>query len=400
MPHLNLDWKQPNIVKFIKQVGILLQWPEIYCFQKFLPIVTRWQLLHSNDSLVQPYKIIKKRTVKGVASLELQWEDTRGFFNGLIPHDQISQFEKDNPNGLKELYSTIEPLDVLHNAYPSMVDDFIKFNEKEPKRSKNTLKLDALLDVPENSLPNVAAATKAEPKQKRKKKFDSTGETNQKKMLQFLKQKENKPVRASIRKKQCSTPINKCLPSDLESDCEMDMSDIIKGIVTNPHSLPIVTNYAGHLLHYKPLHEDLSIRLTQLNLNNVDVLHESNDKKLSDNSDLLPKTRRELSMNLEDSPQIKSCPLDDSFDLLVKGDLKKVAHLVKTPLERFKHKHHLSIASGTKTVRMETEESPENTETSVSYFFNNSVQGPDVFEQLMESSMVHSQDVVLISDSE
>lgn len=400
MPHLNLDWKQPNIVKFIKQVGILLQWPEIYCFQKFFPIVTRWQLLQSNDSLVQPLKIIKKRTVKGVASLELQWKDTRRCFNGLIPHDQISQFEKDNPNGLKELYSTIEPLDLLHNAYPSMVDDFIKFNEKEPKRSKKTLKLDSPLDEP-NSLPNVTAATKAEPKQKRcKKKVESTGETNQRKMFQFLKQKENTPVRESIRKKQCSTPINKCLSSDLESDCEMDISDIIKGIVTNPHSLPVVTNYAGHLLHYKPLPDDLSIRLTQLNLSNVDVLHESNDKKLSDNSDLLFKTRRELSMNLEDSPQIKSCLLDDSFDLLVKGDLKKVAHLVKTPLDRFKHKHHLSTASGTKTVRMETAESPENTETNVSFFFNNSVEGPDVFEQLMESNMVDSQDVVLVSESE
>lgn len=359
--------------------------------------MTRWQVLHSNDSLVQPLKIIKKRTVKGVASLELQWEDTRGCFDGLIPHDQVSQFEKDNPNGLKELYSTIEPLHLLQNAYPSMVDAFIKFNEKVPKRSKKTLKLDAPLGA-SNSLSNFA--TKGKPQQRRcKKKIDSNEETNQKKIIQFLRQKENTPVRETIRKKQCSTPINKCLPSDLESDCEMDMSDIIKGIVTNPHSVPVVTNYAGHFLHYKPLPDDLSIRLTQLSLSNVDALQESNDKNRSHNSDLLPKTRRELSMNL-DSPHIKSCPLDDSFDLLVKGDLKNVANLVKTPLERFKHKHHLSTASETKTVPKETAESPEITEINVSYFFNNSVEGPDVFEQLMESSMVHSQDFVLISASE
>lgn len=358
--------------------------------------MTRWQVLHSNNSLVQPHKIIKKHTVKGVASLELQWEDTRGCFDGLIPHDQISQFEKDNPNGLKELYSTIEPLHLLQDAYPSMVDAFIKFNEKVPKRSKKALKLDAPLGAP-NSLS--IFATKGKPQQRRKKKIDSNEETNQKKMIQFLRQKENTPVRETIRKKQCSTPINKCLPSDLESDCEMDMSDIIKGIVTNPHSVPVVTNYAGHFLHYKPLPDDLSSRLTQLSLNNVDALQESNDTNLCHNSDFRPKTRRELSMNL-DSPQIKSCPLDDSFDLLVKGDLKKVAHLVKTPLERFKDKHHLSTASKTKTVQKETAESPEITETNVSYFFNGSVEGPDAFEQLMESSMVHSQDFVLISDSE
>lgn len=54
----------------------LLQWNEIYCFQKFLPLLTRWQLFHlGNDTdgsdgkkcivSVQPDFIKKKRSPKG-----------------------------------------------------------------------------------------------------------------------------------------------------------------------------------------------------------------------------------------------------------------------------------------------------------------------------------------------
>lgn len=402
VPSLNFNWKQPNLVKFIKQVGKLLQWPEIYCFQKFFPIVTRWQLFHSNDNLVEPYKIIKKHTVKGVASLKLQWQDTRGCFNGLIPHDQISKFEKDNPKGLNELYSTIEPFDLLYNAYPSMVDAFIKLNEKVPKAKKSN-KLDAPLNSLNNSS-NISAPTKTEPKHKRgKKKVDINAQTNQRTMLHFLRQNDKTPLGESVRPlvKQCSTPINRCLYSDLESDCELDMSDIINGIVSNPHSLPVVTNYEGHLLQYNTLTDNLSLRLTQLNLGNDNILYSPHKEKLKDDSDLLLKTRREL-LNIEEgSTQIKSYSLDDSFDLLVKGGLQKnMTNSAKTPLERFKHTHHILTATKDKLQKLEMEDSAEISETNVSYFFNSSFEGCDVFEQLMESSMVYSQNVLVISDSE
>lgn len=401
VPSLNLNWKQPNLVKFIKQVGKLLQWPEIYCFQKFFPIVTRWQLLHSNDYLVEPDKIIKKRTVKGVASLEIQWQDTRGCFNRLIPYDQISQFEKDNPKGLNELYSTIEPLDLLYNAYPSMVDAFIKLNKKMPKKVKKSNELDAPLDSL-NNLPNISAPTKTEPKHKRgKRKIDISGQSNQRTMHQFLRQNDYTPLRESVHPlvKQCSTPINRCFSSDLESDCELDMSDIINGIVSNPHSMPVVKNYAGHLLHYKTLTDDLSLRLTQFNLSNDNILHAPHKEELKDDSDLLLKTRRELLLNIEKgSPQ--SYTLDDSFDLLVKGGFKSMNNSAQTPLERFKHTHHLSTSRKEKLRNMEIEDRPEISETNVSYFFKNIFEGPDVFEQFMESSMVHSQNFLVISDSD
>ncbi|XP_043071474.1 flap endonuclease GEN isoform X3 [Drosophila grimshawi] len=400
LPNLQLDWRQPNIVKFIKQIGHLLQWPEIYCFQKFFPILTRWQVQQSNQdmSLVQPQEIIKKRTVKGVASLELRWEDSRGCFKGLLPQDQIAEFELEHPKGVEELYYTIEPLDMLQAAYPDLVAAFLKSKEKPPKkaatRKKKTNQKEAPLSPLEN-LSDLAAATAeivSKPKRGKKKALNEPPKQGQKTMQQFLKQKENTPVKMPARQlvNQCSTPINKCLPSDLESDGEeFDMSDIINGIVSNPQAQPAVTNHAGHLLHYEPLAEDLSMRLAQLGL------HNGKPNELKDDTDLLVQKRRDISMQDECVPLSKRYSLDDSFDLLVKGELKKVPHLVRTPVERFKQQHRLSTAKESKKMP------PAKPEANVSYFFNQSADGADVFEQLMESSLVHThQDLVVISDSD
>lgn len=381
VPNLNLDWQQPNLVKFVKQIGHLLQWPEIYCFQKFFPILTRWQVQQSNHKayLVQPKEIIKKRIVKGVASLELCWEDTRGCFDGLIPHDQIVEFNLEHPKGLDELYYTIEPLDMLQNAYPDIVTAFLKSKEKPPKKGIRKKK------------DNSEAAQKPEnvliPKQSKKK--------GQNTMHQFFKRKEDSPVKLPAREmtKQCSTPINKGLLSDLESDGEFDMSDIINCIVSNPHTLPVVNNHAGYLLHYKPVDDDLSLRLAQLSCH----VDDEDPQQLNDSNILLQK-RRNLSMQAECIPHSKRSTQDDSFDLLVRG--QKVPHLVRTPLERFKEKHRLSIANGSN----QSHQTPKSaTNCNVSFFFNQSVDEADVFEQVMALSMMNSQqdsDLVIISDSD
>ncbi|XP_034482127.1 flap endonuclease GEN [Drosophila innubila] len=363
IPNLNLNWQQPNLVKFIKQVGHLLQWPEIYCFQKFFPILTRWQVQqepNSKTSLVQPREIIKKRVVKGVASLELCWEDTRGCFNGLIPQDQIDEFNLEHAKGIEELYSTIEPLDMLQNAYPDLVTAFFKSKEKpakKVKRKKDNLELE--------------------------NKLKAKSKPGQKTLHQFLQRQEDSPVKLPARQmaKQCSTPIHKCLPSDLDSDGEFDMSDIINGIVANPQALPAVQKHAGYLLHYKPLAEDLSMQLAELSLE---------PEKPSKNQQSNP--------NLSMQTQSKHFAQDDSFDLLVKGGQEKqsVPHLIRTPLERFKQQHRLSNAANTRT-----HQSPS---PNRSYFFNQSVDEADVFEQLMASSMrmnsQEDQDLVVISDSD
>ncbi|BFF99622.1 flap endonuclease GEN [Drosophila madeirensis] len=363
IPQLELGWRQPNLVKFIKQIGHLLQWPEIYCFQKFFPILTRWQVQQRGGGveLVQPLEIVKKRTVKGVASLELRWQDARGSFKGLIPDKQISEFELEHPRGIEELYCTVEPLDMMEAAYPDLVASFFKSKEKPPKkatRKKKTEPLSAIENIPE------AGQEKTKPKRVVKKKKAAT-EQAQSSLQQFLRRENiggNPPQQMP---QQCSTPITKCLPSDLESDCdagEFDMSDIVNGIISNPNAQPAVTKHGGRQLHYEALSDDLSMRLAQLSLTKEEPSAGVGDK-------------RDLSQ-VEQLPQSKRLSLDDSFDLLVKGDLKKVSHLIRTPVDRFKHQHRLS---GQPAV----EPSPSN----VSYFFNQSSDNADAFEQLMNSSL-------------
>ncbi|KAM8710972.1 hypothetical protein ACLKA7_017585 [Drosophila subpalustris] len=353
IPNLNLDWQQPNLVKFIKQIGHLLQWPEIYCFQKFFPILTRWQVQQSQDKshLVQPKEILKKRVVKGVASLELCWEDTRGCFNGLIPHEQVVEFKLEHPRGIEELYCTIEPLDMLQKAYPDLVAAFLKSKEKPAKKIKSK---------------------KKETGEKLEKKKPA-----QKTMQQFLLQNQDTPVKKSTQSqpmvKQCSTPIHKCLPSDLESDGEFDMSDIINGIVANPQALPALKKHGDYLLKYNPVAEDLSLQLAELSLQDA-----------KEQAEYVPQSKRRFSAQ------------DDSFDLLVKGE--KVPHLIRTPLERFKAQHRLSTAKQTSPKSPQPQS--QSQAVNVSYFFNQSVDDGDAFEQLMSSMMESQHDLVVLSDSD
>lgn len=381
IPNLNLNWRQPNLVKFIKQIGHLLQWPEIYCFQKFFPILTRWQVQQSKQEkiLIQPHEIIKKRTVKGVPSLELRWHDPSGIFKGLIPDKQIAEYEAEHPKGIEELYYTIEPLDMLETAYSDLVAAFLKSKEKPAKKTTRKKKTASEEENKENE-PN------SKPKRVVRKK-KAQPEENQPLLHQFLgRKKEGPPVKAPApQRQQCSTPITKFLPSDLESDCdaeEFDMSDIVKGIISNPNAKPALTNHDGHQLHYEPMAEDLSLRLAQMSLGNVDE-----SPKVE--------TKRDLSQ-VDQLPQSKRFSLEDSFDLLVKGDLQKLA---RTPVERFKMQHRISEKIPT----------PVKPLANISYFFNQSSDNADVFEELMNSSLVpqdqednaedeEEDDLVVISD--
>nr|Q29FC1.1 RecName: Full=Flap endonuclease GEN; AltName: Full=Flap structure-specific endonuclease GEN; AltName: Full=Xpg-like endonuclease [Drosophila pseudoobscura pseudoobscura] len=410
IPNLNLGWRQPNLVKFIKQIGHLLQWPEIYCFQKFFPILTRWQVQQAARTnaigrveLVQPVDIIKKRTVKGVASLELRWQDPSGSFQGLIPDKQISEFELEHPKGIEELYYTVEPLDMLEAAYPDLVASFLKSKEKPPKkatRKKKTDPLSAIENIPETL--DKQKANPAKPKRVVKKKKAPT-EQAQPSLQQFLRREKigGTPVKDSLPQmaqlpQQCSTPITKFLPSDLESDCdavEFDMSDVVNGIISNPNARPTVTRHEGRQLHYEALSDDLSMRLAQLSLRK-DELQEEPLPPVAEH-------KRDLSL-VEHLPQSKRLSLDDSFDLLVKGDLKKVPHLIqpiRTPVDRFKHQHRISEHLPQPAVEPAA---------NVSYFFNQSSDNADAFEQLMNSSLgiqeqaeedeEEEDDLVVISD--
>lgn len=388
IPDINLNWRKPNLVKFIKQIGHLLQWPEIYCFQKFFPILTRWQVQQSKQEkvLVEPLAIIKKRTVKGVASLELQWHDPSGSFKGLIPDEQISEFELEHPKGIEELFYTIEPLDMMEQAYPDLVSAFLKSKEK-PAKTKTTRKKKTTPQEEEKE-------NEPEPNPKprrvvRKKK--AAAQQGQPLLQQFLSRRKeggSTPVRSSAsqqQRQQCSTPITKCLPSDLESDCdaaEFDMSDIVNGIISNPNAKPaLLTQHQGHQLHYEPMAEDLSLRLAQMSLGG----EEAGEHK------------RDLSHMEQLPPHSKRFSLDDSFDRLVNGNPKTSCQIepARTPVERFKLRHRLS----------ERIPSPVKPLANVSFFFNQSSDNADAFEELMNSSLLRQEEaeeegeeLVVISD--
>lgn len=445
LPKLQLSWRQPNMVKFIKQVGHLLQWSEIYCFQKFFPILTRWQVLNvsrlkelsSAVTYVTPKEIIKKRVVKGVPSLELLWQDEQGVFKGLIPDNQIKEYETDNPKGIQDLWSTVEPLNMMELAYPSLVEEFLKSKEKPKKASKKLTKTKAKLKNDGNPLgslenmndlieaTNDIAKTVKPPRQVKRKNVPPPKQGLQ--MIdRFFKQKiENaieqksqtptKPIELSLMKGQCSTPLTKSVPSDFESDSEdnaFNMSDIVNAIVGKSNSSHILTSHKGKQLHYEPITQDISILI---NKSHISMKH--NNSKCLDDLDIL-KEKRLLSHSSRKHTytEAKRMSMDDSFDVLVKMGSTKNSKIIDfntkdtepsdKPLsfvDRFKQKQRISLNFNS---TLASEEALDNDNNNVSYFFNNSFQqeNEDVFEKFMETSLAKNagdgevNDLIFISD--
>lgn len=393
IPKLEVQWRQPNMVKFIKQTGHLLQWPEIYCFRKFFPILTRWQILNVNrlkDSFsvinyITPKEIIKKRTVKGVPSLELLWIDENGTFNGLIPDNQIKELLEENPNGIKEIWSTVEPFDKVNIAYPILVETFLKSKEKPKKLAKKTTKVKTKLQKkrPLGSLENfneLLEATNEVAKTMKPRKPPKSKNCNSKPTLnmidKYFKQKvanafeENQKSDSinCVPPQKCSTPITKNILSDLESDVDeedFDMSEIINNIVTKSHKSFALSSHKGKKLCYEEIKQDISILFS----NTVE-----NNKKESLDDFNIPGEKRSLSDSFFKTTlkESKRLSLDDSFDILVKkGFCKKETRDV------------LSANSNKK--RFSEEEKIED--KNVSYFFGSfQSQNEDIFERFMETS--------------
>ncbi|XP_049547513.1 flap endonuclease GEN [Anopheles darlingi] len=142
LPALDLQWKQPNLVKFIRSMSSYLQWNELYCFQKLLPLFTRWQIQSAQNSssptqsniFLTPDYIKKKRSPKGIASYEIVWKDALALFKGLIPQEQIDAYVGEAGNSIESLWSTIEPHELVLNAYPDLVDKFLQSKVKGKRK--------------------------------------------------------------------------------------------------------------------------------------------------------------------------------------------------------------------------------------------------------------------------
>ncbi|XP_056648407.1 flap endonuclease GEN isoform X1 [Diorhabda sublineata] len=166
---LDLEWKKPNLVEFVRFTTKYLQWEEIYGFEKILPILTRWQCLNyenldseKTNGIVYPDYIKKIRNPKGVPSYEIIWSDPQGYFTNLIPKEQI----EDSNTNVEELWSTIERQDLINKAYPELVETFQESKIK-PKKSTRRRKKDATIEGIEGMMKNTSIS---EPKIKKSRK--------------------------------------------------------------------------------------------------------------------------------------------------------------------------------------------------------------------------------------
>nr|XP_022904631.1 flap endonuclease GEN isoform X1 [Onthophagus taurus] len=137
--HLNLSWTKPNLIGFVDFCRDYLQWEEIYAFGKFLPILTRWQVLNcpkngNMQGLLKPDYIKKARNPKGTPSYEIIWLDEQNLFKNLIPDEQLVNVD------LTKLLSTIEPQSLVEKTYPELVQTFLASKEKPKKVSKRKKK--------------------------------------------------------------------------------------------------------------------------------------------------------------------------------------------------------------------------------------------------------------------
>ncbi|XP_055706436.1 flap endonuclease GEN [Phlebotomus papatasi] len=226
---LNLSWKCPNVVRFVRMMVKYLQWEELYAFQKILPLLTRWQLNHPDkEALVSPREIRKKRTLKGVSSFEVIWRDCSPFFEGLIPDEQLTAFLLDNPAGIDSLWTTIEPSALLQDTHPLLIQQFLA--SKPQKKSKKKRK-------PEDSLSTFDEMKdelkKIEKKAPRRKGPVPKGVQKIDKFFQKLDREDS--ILKAVEN----------LPDSQEE--EADLSDVISQIVSRT---PKVTHLNGQELIY------------------------------------------------------------------------------------------------------------------------------------------------------
>lgn len=353
---LNTSWGQPKLVKFLKSKTNLLQWNEIYGFQKFLPLLTRWQLMREVHVDVQqitehvkPSIITKKRVVKGVACYEIIWDPKNAVFKDLISQDEIQKWLEDNKNDLNALYTTVEPQTLVDKMYVELVADFIKRTTKpaKPTRKKKREQVDG----------NINNTPRQRKKSKNKNKENMGDDKNQLKISDFVS-------KAVVKSR---TEILEVSLIDDFNESEFNMSDIIKNIIGKS---PTIKTFGGKHLRYdnlkssSPLHHPAALKLDneenilEISMNNLSleepvkldkvkkeiplkqrIFRKTLEKRFNENSILtlsdslenirLTCTREEVEIN--DDPdkteEASAINIDDSFGLVdyvpITKDFKK-----------------------------------------------------------------------------
>ncbi|XP_003702719.2 XPG-like endonuclease isoform X1 [Megachile rotundata] len=145
---LDIQWKQPQVDKFIDFVERHLSWEPQYAFEKIFPLATRWQLLHLPNISIEsrfipdlfiPEQIKKIRNIRSVACYEIIWKTDHDVISRLKEYIAMSK-ENDEENSeeiLSELTS-IEPQNAVKECYSDLVEVFE--NARNAKKKKRTVK--------------------------------------------------------------------------------------------------------------------------------------------------------------------------------------------------------------------------------------------------------------------
>ncbi|CAH0391924.1 unnamed protein product [Bemisia tabaci] len=139
------SWERPSLAKFLSIAGRKLKWEDDYAIEKFLPVLTRWQLLHGNPEkpVVELEKIIKKRKPRGIASYEISWKSFT--------------------------VTTIEPEELVHKMFREAVEQYEELNCKGSKK-KQQVKKDKILKEVSNRNNTVENSQAKKTKEKNAKK--------------------------------------------------------------------------------------------------------------------------------------------------------------------------------------------------------------------------------------
>lgn len=309
-----------------------LKWEEIYCFQKFLPLLTRWQLQYLCDDArklsmvhgcVSPEFIKKKRTPKGIASFEIIWKDDGNNFTGIIPEKQLTDYISSNDLSQEEarqrLWTTIEPADLVEKAYPEIVEQFENTKTK-PKSKKNTKEtnndgesskikktrkkkadcslndmsalmkaVNELSDEKENKIIKNLKSTKLIPA-KRNKKTEKC-----RTLEQFFKKNDN-PSTCTISSPKIKTAMlnlsDFSFNIDLAED-ENDLMEVIEDIVSKP---PEMKEFEGRKLLYENFNVDMKKKM--------DICDESEEELDEFDLIVMKKKKKMLKSNVNSSTPI------------------------------------------------------------------------------------------------
>lgn len=358
-------------------MGKCLQWEEIYCLQKILPLLTRWQLHHINSGsdsaslrgCVYPDFIKKKRTPKGVPSYEIIWKDTKSCFDTLIPVEQLQVYltttkEKTETEALEMLWTTIEPKDLVEQAYPELVE---KFEESKAKgKSKKTKKNDDPNKVTKTRATKTTKAVDEKAPKERTKKARTVSKKKTDEKLQAIDvffRKEQTGAYASPKIKTSSKPMNLSAFSldfmESYQDDNMNLSEIINDMVTRP---PNITDFNGKRLRF----DEITVKGSESSEMDDEENAEADDS--FDEFDLIV-----MRKNTKKSTHLLDDKITNSSTPVLKGNYRRVSM-----------RRSIGMDSIRQSIGMDASSSAKSTVISTSFFAVNADDELDLFEKSID----------------